>query len=63
MAYGRAVLGESLELCNEAADWFAEEQKRLEKNERARKKVMNVIYPMIERNRQQLIKGQKTQNQ
>lgn len=38
MACGRAVLGELLELCNEAAEWFAQEQKRLEKNEKARKK-------------------------
>ena len=30
--YDHAVLGESLELCRDAADWFAAEQVRLEKN-------------------------------
>lgn len=30
MTYGHAVLGESLELCKDAADWFAAEKKRLE---------------------------------
>lgn len=59
MACGRAVLGESLELCNEAAEWFAQEQKRLEKNEKARKKVMEAIHPMIERNRKLLAQEQE----
>lgn len=56
MTYGHAVLGESLELCKEAADWFATEKKRLEKSKKASKEVMDSIRPMIERNRQALIK-------
>ena len=31
MLYDHAVLGETLELCREAAKWFAEEKERLEK--------------------------------
>ena len=61
MTYGHAVLGESLELCKEAADWFAAEKKRLEKSKKASKEVMDGIRPMVERNRQILIneKNQK----
>ena len=29
MRYDHAVLGESLELCRDAADWFAAEKERL----------------------------------
>jgi len=43
MAYGHAVLGESLELCRQAAEWGRDEQKRLQKNEQARVKVTAVI--------------------
>lgn len=56
MTYGHAVLGESLELCKDAADWFAAEKKRLEKSKKASKEVMDSIRPMVERNRQALIK-------
>ena len=49
--YDHAVLGESLELCKDAADWFAAEQVRLEKSRKASKEVMDSIRPMVERNR------------
>lgn len=61
MMYGHAVLGESLELCKDAEDWFVEEKKRLEKSRKASKEVMDSIRPMIERNRQILLK-EKNQN-
>lgn len=51
-----AVLGESLELCKDAAKWFAEEKIRLEKSRKANKEVMESIQPMVERNRQMLLK-------
>lgn len=51
-----AVLGESLELCKDAAKWFAEENERLEKSKEARNEVMDSIRPMVERNRQKLLK-------
>lgn len=56
MLYDHAVLGESLELCKDAAKWFAEEKIRLEKSRKANKEVMESIQPMVERNRQMLLK-------
>lgn len=56
MVYDHAVLGESLEFCKDAANWFAEEKERLKKNQKANKDVMDSIRPMVERNRQTLIK-------
>lgn len=56
MTYNHAVLGESLELCRDAANWFATEKERLEKSKKASKEVMDGIRPMVERNRQTLIK-------
>lgn len=56
MLYDHAVLGESLELCKDAAKWFAEEKIRLEKSRKANKEVMESIQPMVERNRQILLK-------
>ena len=56
MMYDHAVLGESLELCKDAANWFAAEKNRLEKSKKASKEVMDSIRPMVERNRQALIK-------
>lgn len=38
MAYKYAVLGESLELCRDAAKWFVEEKERLEKMKKQVKK-------------------------
>ena len=37
MTYNHAVLGESLELNKEAANWFVEEKTRLEKSKKASK--------------------------
>lgn len=34
MTYKHAVLGETLELCRDAAKWFAAEKERLEKCEK-----------------------------
>ena len=48
MRYDHAVLGESLELCRDAADWFAAEKERLEKS----KKVSENIQPMVEEKRE-----------
>ena len=56
MIRSHAVLGESLELCKDAAKWFSEENERLEKSKEARKEVMDSIRPMVERNRQELLK-------
>ena len=55
MLYDHAVLGETLELCREAAKWFAEEKERLE-NRQASKKVMDRIRPMPERKRQMFLR-------
>ena len=56
MTYNHAVLDESLELNKEAANWFVEEKKRIEKSKKASKEVMDSIRPMVERNRQILLK-------
>lgn len=48
MRYDHAVLGESLELCRDAVDWFAAEKERLEKS----KKVSENIQPMVEEKRE-----------
>lgn len=56
MTYNHAVLVESLELNKEAANWFVEEKKRIEKSKKASKEVMDSIRPMVERNRQILLK-------
>ena len=39
MMYDHAVLGESLELCRDAADWFAAEKERLEKSKKVNKEI------------------------
>lgn len=62
MTYDHAVLGESLELCKDAAKWFAEEKIRLEKSRKANKEVMESIQPMVERNRQILLKRKDRRN-
>lgn len=62
MTNKHAVLGESLELCREAEKWFAAEKERLEKSQKASKEVMDRIRPMVERNRNTLIKEQKDKN-
>ena len=59
MKYNHAVLGESLELSKDAAKWFAEEKERLEKSKRASKDVMDNIRPLVERNRQTILKEKK----
>ena len=56
MTYNNSVIGESLELNKEAANWFVEEKKRIEKSKKASKEVMDSIRPMVERNRQILLK-------
>lgn len=62
MTYDRAVLGESLDLCKDAANWFLEEKKRLENNKKASKEVMDSIRPMVERNRQMLMNEKNQKN-
>ena len=61
MMYEHGKFRKKLELCKDAADWFAAEQVRLEKSRKASKEVMDSIRPMVERNRQTLLK-KKEQN-
>ena len=51
MSYGQAVLGESVELYKEAIEWGKEQQKLIEKKERARKLILADLAPMIEEKR------------
>ena len=62
MTYNHAVLGESLELSKDAAKWFAAEKERLEKSRQGSKEVMDSIRPMVERNRQTLLRERNQKN-
>ena len=62
MTYNHAVLGESLELSKDAAKWFAAEKERLDKSRQASKEVMDSIRPMVERNRQTLLRERNQKN-
>lgn len=48
MKYGHAVLGESPELYKEAAEWGRDQKKRIEKNEKARAIILDMLTPMLE---------------
>lgn len=48
MAYGHAMLGESVELYNEAVEWGKEQLKIIEKKEKARASILADLAPMIE---------------
>lgn len=48
MAYGQAMLGESVELYKEAVEWGKAQQELIEKKERARKLVLDDLLPMLE---------------
>lgn len=51
MKYGHAVLGESVELYKEAAEWGRDQKKRMEKNEKARALILDSLVPMLEEKR------------
>jgi hypothetical protein len=51
MSYGHAVLGESVELYQEAAEWGRNQKKRMEKNVKARMIIMESLAPMLEEKR------------
>jgi hypothetical protein len=51
MSYGHAVLGESIELYNEAVEWGKDQKKRIEKNAKARMMIMESLAPMLEEKR------------
>lgn len=59
MKYGHAVLGESLELYREAAEWGRDQKERMEKNERARAIILDSLAPMLEEKRK-TIAGRKS---
>ena len=54
MKYGHAVLGESLELYQEAAEWGRDQKKRMEKNEKARAIILDSLEPMLEEKRKMI---------
>ena len=58
MKYGHAVLGESPELYQEAAEWGREQKKRLDKNEKARAIIRESLAPMLEEKRKILASRQ-----
>ena len=54
MGYGHAVLGESLELYEEAAEWGRDQKRREEKNEKARAIILDALAPMLEEKRKMI---------
>lgn len=54
MKYGHAVLGESLELYQEAVEWGRDQKKQLEKNEKARAMILDSLAPMLAEKRKVL---------
>lgn len=59
MIYGNAMLGETPELFKETEEWTKAEIKKLEKNEKARKQVMESIQPLLDKKREKLILSQE----
>ncbi len=59
MFYGQAMLGETPELFKETEEWTKAEMQRIEKNEKARKQVMDSIRPLLEKKREKLILAQE----
>lgn len=47
MKYNHAVLGESIELYNEAVEWGRDQKKRMEKNEKARVIILDSLIHML----------------
>lgn len=58
MGYGHAVLGESLELYKEAIEWGSDQQKRAEKNDKARAIILDSLAPMLEEKRKMVASQQ-----
>ena len=59
MVYNYAMLGETPELFKETEEWTKTEMKKIEKNEKARKQVMESIQPLLDKKREKLIFGQE----
>lgn len=57
MVYNYAMLGETPELFKETEEWTKVEMKKIEKNEKARKQVMESIQPLLDKKREKLIFG------
>lgn len=55
----QAMLGETPELFKKTEEWTKSEMKRIEKNEKARKQVMDSIRPLLEKKKEKLILGQE----
>jgi hypothetical protein len=51
MLYGHAVLGETVELYNEAVEWGKNQKIRAEKNDKARMIIIESLAPMLEEKR------------
>ena len=51
MAYGSAMLGETVELYKNAIEWGKEQQELIEKKERARAFILADLEPLIEEKR------------
>ena len=59
MLYDYAMLGETPELFKETEEWAKAEMKKIEKNEKARKQVMESIQPLLDKKREKLILSQE----
>lgn len=59
MLYDYAMLGETPELFKETEEWAKAEMKKIEKNEKARKQVMESIQPLLDKKREKLVLSQE----
>ena len=59
MVKGYAMLGETPELFKETEEWTRQEMKKIEKNENAKKQIMQSIQPLLDKKRKKLIMGQE----
>lgn len=59
MVKGYAMLGETPELFKETEEWTRQEMKKIEKNEKAKKQIMQSIQPLLDKKRKKLIMGQE----
>lgn len=59
MTYGQAMLGETVELYKDAVEWGKEQQRLLEKKEKARAFILADLAPMVEEKQRIHLKQQE----
>lgn len=55
MSRDYAMLGETPELFKETEEWVKQEMKKIEKNENARKQILENVQPLLDKKRKKLL--------